>query len=414
MIKSLFRQMWNQRHANVWVWAELVVVIVLLWYGIDLVYNYEAAARQPKGYDTENVFDIQLNIKPILQRNSVLMSRSTEYLEQIYHLIRQYQGVEEACHYYGTIPYTENDMYEGYAPHSDSAHVMGCFIRYVSSAYFKVFRLQPLSGAFDAVHWDKNEYPMPVLMSETLSDSLFSGHNGVGATCFNPYFLNSSHPETNYKVMAVLPAHKTDEYERYEPFIYLPSPPLTHWHRISVRVAPDAVAGFAGRFTKNMQGKLSIGPYYLYDVSSYADMKEAFDIEQGTVNYLNTTYAVIIFFVFNIFLGMLGTFWFWTRKNRSEIALRMALGCSRVNVFGYYMLEGFLLLALAAVPAILICLNMQMADLTVHTLMEPTFGRFLFCFALAMLLLGMIIFLGIYLPARKAMQIKPADALHNE
>lgn len=48
MIKSLFRQMWNQRHANVWVWVELVVVLVLLWYSIDLVYNYEVAARQSK------------------------------------------------------------------------------------------------------------------------------------------------------------------------------------------------------------------------------------------------------------------------------------------------------------------------------------------------------------------------------
>ncbi len=73
MIKSLFRQMWNQRHANVWVWVELVVVLVLLWYSIDLVYNYEVAARQSKGYDTENVFDIQLNIKPALQNDSVLM-----------------------------------------------------------------------------------------------------------------------------------------------------------------------------------------------------------------------------------------------------------------------------------------------------------------------------------------------------
>ena len=63
MIKSLFRQMWNQRHANVWVWVELIVVLILLWYSIDLVYNYEAAARQTKGYDTENVFDIQLNLK---------------------------------------------------------------------------------------------------------------------------------------------------------------------------------------------------------------------------------------------------------------------------------------------------------------------------------------------------------------
>ena len=122
MIKSLFRQMWNQRHANVWVWVELVVVLVLLWYSIDLVYNYEVAARQSKGYDTENVFDIQLNIKPALQNDSVLMSHSAEYLEQIYHLIQQYQGVEEACFYYGTIPYTGNNMYEGYAPHSDSTH----------------------------------------------------------------------------------------------------------------------------------------------------------------------------------------------------------------------------------------------------------------------------------------------------
>ena len=39
MIKSLFRQMWNQRHANVWVWVELIVVLILLWYSIDLVYK---------------------------------------------------------------------------------------------------------------------------------------------------------------------------------------------------------------------------------------------------------------------------------------------------------------------------------------------------------------------------------------
>ena len=142
MIKSLFRQMWNQRHANVWVWVELVVVLVLLWYSIDLVYNYEVAARQSKGYDTENVFDIQLNIKPALQNDSVLMSQYAEYLEQIYHLIQQYQGVEEACFYYGTIPYTGNNMYEGYAPHSDStvSSVMSALLisRYFACSHYQV------------------------------------------------------------------------------------------------------------------------------------------------------------------------------------------------------------------------------------------------------------------------------------
>lgn len=414
MIKSIFRQIWNQRHSNAWVWIELVVVLVLLWYAIDLVYNFEASARQPKGYDTEHVFDIRLNINPLLRNDKELMSHSSEYMEQIYRLIRQYRGVEEACFYYGTIPYTGSNQFEGYAPHSDSTHWVNCFIRYVNPTYFKVFRLQPLDGSFDAARWKQEEYPTPAVMSVTLSDSLFSGRSGVGETCFNPYFLNSDHPETNYKVMAVLPAHKTDDYERYEPFIYLPSPPLAHWHHIAVRVTPDAFPGFVERFTKEMQGKLAIGPYYLYDVSSYADMKEAYDIEQGTVNYLNTTYAVILFFIFNIFLGMLGTFWFRTRKRRSEIALRMALGCSRKDLFRYYVMEGMLLLGLAAIPAILICLNMQIVDLTVHTLIDPGIVRFFFCFIMAMVLLAIIILLGIYFPARKAMKVEPAEALHGE
>ncbi|WP_455673252.1 ABC transporter permease [Phocaeicola sp.] len=414
MIKSLFKQIWNQRHSNAWVWAELIVVLVLLWYGVDLVYNYEAAACQPKGYDTENVFDIEFKTKPDIDVDSLMKTRSTEDMEQVFRLIRAYKGVEEACFYFGTIPYTVNKQYEGYAPHTDSTHWVNCFIRYVSPDYFKVFRLQALAGTFNADRWDYKEYPMPALMSVTLSDSLFSGRSGVGETCFNPYWLNSANPETNYKVMAILPAHKTDDYECYDPFIYLPSPPLTHWHHIAVRVTPDAAPGFTERFTKEMQGKLAIGPYYLYDVNSYADMKEAYDIEQGTVNYLNTTYAVIAFFVFNIFLGMLGTFWFRTRKRRGEIALRMALGCSRRSIFTYYVMEGMLLLLLAAVPAVFICANMQIADLTVHTLMEPTFGRFLFCFVMAMLLLSLIILLGIYFPARKAMQVEPAEALHDE
>ena len=414
MIKSLFRQIWNQRYSNAWVWMELMVVLVLLWYGVDLVYNYEAAAIQPKGYDTENVFDVELGIKSELQNDSVLMSRSSAYLEQIYKLIQEYRGVEEACFYYGTIPYSKHTMHEGYAPHSDSTHLVNCYIRYVSPTYFKVFRLKPSAGTFEETRWREGEYPIPVMMSVTLSDSLFGDRGCIGATCFNPYFLQSQYPVTNYKVMTVLPAHKTDDYERYKPFIYLPSSTLTSWHHIAVRVSPDATVGFKERFMKEMQVKLAIGPYYLYDMNSYADMKEAFDIEEGTVNYLNTAYAVIVFFIFNVFLGMLGTFWFRTRKRAGEIALRMAMGSSRIGVFIYYSLEGILLLLSAAVPAVVICIHMQLADLNVHTLMDATSGRFVFCFLVALLLLVVIILLGIWFPARQAMQIQLAEALHGE
>ena len=118
--------------------------------------------------------------------------------------------------------------------------------------------------------------------------------------------------------------------------------------------------------------------------------------------------------MFNVFLTILGTFWFRTRKRRSEIGLRMALGSSRRDIFRYYVSEGVLLLLLAAIPAFIISFNIRVADLTVHTLMEVTRGRFLFCFIAAVAVLALTILLGIWFPARRAMRIQPAEALHED
>ena len=65
MWRQLFNQIWNQRRANAWLWTELCIVTVLLWYGIDLVYNYEGAAWHPKGYDTSCVFVLTAATKPL-------------------------------------------------------------------------------------------------------------------------------------------------------------------------------------------------------------------------------------------------------------------------------------------------------------------------------------------------------------
>ena len=422
-MNKILTQIWNQRRANAWVWTELTVVCVLLWYAVDLVYNYEGAAWQPKGYDTDCVFDMTVATKPGEIINDEDNARAGEDFLYLYNLIKDYPGVEAVCSYYGSVPYTNNITFEGYASHEDSTRTVGCKIRYVSPEYFEVFRLKPVAGSLDASKWRFSEVPTPVLMSTALADSLFhtTGADVIGKTCFNPYWMLNTNPKyrvTNYQVMAVLPNHKLDEYQRYEPFIYLPTPTLQplFWHHIAIRVNPEhvSVKGFAERFRQDMQQVFNRGIFYLDRIESYADMKESYDIGQGTVNYLNSAYAVIAFFVFNIFLSILGTFWFRTRKRRSEIALRMAMGCSRRGILRHYLIEGLLLLLLAAVPAFLICLNIYMGDITVHTLMDATFPRLFGTFAVAVLLLAVIVSLGIFFPARQAMKVEPAEALHEE
>lgn len=418
MWKQLLQQIWNQRRANVWLWAELMVVTVLMWYGIDLVYNYEGALHQSKGYDTDGVFDLMVGTKAMEVIDDADNRRAGEDFTYLYNLIRDYPGVEDVCAYYGSVPYTDESMYEGYAPHDDSTHVVQCYVRYVTPSYFRVFRLHPLAGQLDEEHWTPAEFPMPVLMSADLVDSLFHPRTpaeAVGRTCFNPYWLNNvENPVTNYRVTAVLPRHKLNDYERYEPLIYLPVTRPLFWQHIALRVAPDHVAGFAERFRRDMQSVFDRGIFYLDYIRSYADMKAAYDVQQGTVNYLNTVYSVAAFFGFNVFLCVLATFWYRTRKRRCEIALRMAMGSSHAGVMRLLFAEGMALLLLAAVPAVVLAFNLQMADLTVHTLMDVSWGRFVGCFLGAVALLAVVILLGIWYPARQAMQIQPAEALHDE
>ena len=420
-MKSIWNQIWNQRRANAWIWVELMVVNVLLWYAIDLVYNYEGAAWQPKGYDTERVFTLKLENKPIDIINDKDNSNAPEDFSYLYNVIKEYPGVETVSNYYGTIPYTNEVMTDGYALHTDSSNVIRAKVRYVLPEYFDMFHLKPIAGEVNVEKWKSSEVPTPIAVSKELADSLCgdSWKDIIGKTFFNPRLMRNPFPDrriSNYRVVAVLPNHKQDEYQRYEPFLYLPTPnpyPLW-WQHMAIRVHPDHVAGFEERFRKDMQPVLDHGMFYMDYIQSYADMKEAFDIEQGTVNYLNTTYAVIAFFLFNVFLSILGTFWFRTHKRRSEIALRMAMGCSRQGILKHYLTEGWLLLLVAAVPAWIVCFNIQMGDLTVHTLMDVSGGRFIGCFLVAVCVLALIVALGIWFPARQAMKIEPAEALHDE
>ena len=80
----------------------------------------------------------------------------------------------------------------------------------------------------------------------------------------------------------------------------------------------------------------------------------------------------------------------------------------------YFLLEGLVLLLMAVIPALLIALNIQWADLTVHTLVDVSAVRFVGSFGVALLLMALMIVLGIWYPARRAMQVQPAEALHDE
>ena len=133
---------------------------------------------------------------------------------------------------------------------------------------------------------------------------------------------------------------------------------------------------------------------------------------ETTIRKLYT--ALGTFFLVNVFLAVIGTFWFRVNRRMGEIGLRMAMGSSRSGVRRLMTGEGLMLLTLATVPALLVCLNLAVAEVFSANVMPMTAGRFWAVSGVTYLSLALIIVLAIWYPSRKASRLEPAEALHYE
>ena len=61
MMKQLLKQIYNERRSNAFLWIELLLVFVVLWYIIDLVYVTLHIYYQPMGFNIENTYVLRMN-----------------------------------------------------------------------------------------------------------------------------------------------------------------------------------------------------------------------------------------------------------------------------------------------------------------------------------------------------------------
>ena len=53
---QLLKQIWNERRSNWWLWAELLIVFVVLWYIVEWTYATARTYYEPLGYDITNTY----------------------------------------------------------------------------------------------------------------------------------------------------------------------------------------------------------------------------------------------------------------------------------------------------------------------------------------------------------------------
>jgi len=198
-------------------------------------------------------------------------------------------------------------------------------------------------------------------------------------------------------------------YTKKYPFYYLDAPYLG----VYIRVRPDSDGeDFIRKFRKEMREQLMIGNFYLGDMRPMSDYRNI-QLKEPR-NDLYTYLSVAVFFLMNAFLAVLGTFWFRTQQRRAELGLRVALGSTRVSLRKLLLGEGLILLTLAFIPAIIVGANLGFAEIVSDYPVEFTLLRFLAGMFVTYILLAITVFIAVWLPARQAMGIQPAEALHEE
>lgn len=424
-MKQLFKQIYNERRSNAFLWIELLLVFVVLWYIVDLVYVSLRLYYQPMGFDIENTYVLRMNR---------LTDKATEFdptltikddvaaLKEIADRLAHRPEVEAVSLSQNSIPY--NNGCNGFSlrfSKNDTVWV-SAMDRWTTPEYYHVYRFRNIdgSGSENLVKaLKKNTLIVPVDLTDDYPNAEFHGKD-----LLNKEVYTSSDSNSSMRIAALTEPVRYDHFTAAgKPFMGVYIGTLfseedmvglgsVSYLELSLRVREGQAQGFEERLMEDADRLYQVGNVYILDVNPLENVRMSCEIDKE--NELRTQWCILFFLLLNIFLGVIGTFWFRTQQRRGEVALRMALGANRKNMFCRLITEGILLLTMAALPAIVIALNIGYADLIEVTEMPFTVSRFLFTILLTYALMAVMIVLGVLYPALQTMKVQPAEALRNE
>lgn len=417
MNKKLFTQIRNEWRSNLWLALELLVVSVVMWYIIDLLYCRLATYMEPRGFDTEHCYLITMGVltdkSPDYTPYSDTHKQTDEVRELVERLSRRPE-VEAVSLSQNSYPY--NGSNSSAEVDYDTLHAPRWTIRrIVTPDFVRVFRYQGTRGETPeqlAALLEKGEF--------LTSDNLYRKYDVPMTSLVGQEFTLFDDSTWIVRLGAALQNVRYDDFSQARSsysMVYNMNQWGDEWIsadlELCVRVRADRDRNFMENLKADSEKQFRIGNLYISDIKSFKDIRHSF--QQGETSQMRNLVVGMGFLLLNIFLGLLGTFWFRTQQRRGEIALHKAMGATDGAVFGRLMSEGMFLLLIVTVPAVII--DVLLAHFELNSWRNGTtleWPRLAFCVAATFVLIAAMIGIGIGLPARRAMRVQPAEALHDE
>lgn len=431
MWKLILKNLWSRRRRNGWLLAELILVAILSWYIFDPVMVVTYERHLPLGYDADRLCMVSVGMLPQEAPGYEPQAADSASLMQTYlNLVdraRQHPDVEQATPVLSFVyPGAMGTGTSSFIAEGDSVAHTALFIEFLPHThFFETYGFQSGKGSMSAAQLSDLDYGDYYIMTEDLLEGMFRTHIYRNQRCWK---VNGT--DTCYT--AVKGTVKSCKYlsdKRPVPIVFMPlqNPDIRSSldnMRIVVRLKEGVrMERFLHDFRPWMLRQLRIGNLYARELQSYDEINAAREFSDSTVLYRRSL-SIALFFLVNLCLGVIGTFWMQTRTRREEVGVMLSYGATPHRIRLLLLGEGTALTTLATFIGCFIYLQYAFSEglNTGSSLMEAVtpswvdnFGlHFFFVSLMVYVILLLVVWIGIYIPAHRISSISPTEALRDE
>lgn len=431
MWKLILKNLWSRRRRNGWLLAELILVAILSWYIFDPVMVVTYERHLPLGYDADRLCMVSVTMFPQEASGYEPQAADSASLVQAYlnlvDRVRRHPDVEQATPVLSFVyPGAMGIGTSSFIAEGDSVAHTALFIEFLPHThFFETYGFQSGKGSMSAAQLSDLDYGDYYIMTEDLLEGMFRTHIYRNQRCWK---VNGT--DTCYT--AVKGTVKSCKYlsdKRPVPIVFMPlqNPDIRSSldnMRIVVRLKEGVrMERFLHDFRPWMLRQLRIGNLYARELQSYDEINAAREFSDSTVLYRRSL-SIALFFLVNLCLGVIGTFWMQTRTRREEVGVMLSYGATPHRIRLLLLGEGTALTTLATFIGCFIYLQYAFSEglNTGSSLMEAVtpswvdnFGlHFFFVSLMVYVILLLVVWIGIYIPAHRISSISPTEALRDE
>ena len=431
MLKLILKNLWARKVRNVWLLAELVLVTVLTWYITDHLFVLSYNRTLPLGYEPDGLLIAPIGSLPSnapgYDKAEADSLHIMENMHRLLRKLREYPGVQSAAPLV-TFAFPGSGGSSSSTYRFDTLSLSASLFDFIPhTGYFETFGFKTLEGKtlkeLDDMDYQKND----LIVSGDLLHTFMAVDRLTGKRLYN-YRENDEKDTMFYPVRAVLEKVRPRNYEQgmhsfFEPQLNVRSDNVLNNGHLLIRLRPDiSEQRFLHEFRTWAHSNLKAGNLYVREVSTYREQLDKQEYGSGVTNKYRMNIILAAFFLFNLALGVTGTFWLQTRSRRGEMGIMLSYGAAPRTIRRLLMGEAAVLASFAWLAGCLVYLQYGLSEgnwyqqgftVSVHWI-NDFWLHYIAVSLIVYVIIIAIVLLGVFIPAYRMSRIPPTEALHDK